>query len=331
VSCPRLFEAEAARDGRLGDAERTAFARHAGACADCAREVQALEALAAALRVEGEADELRARRERTRLLASFDRALLAPARRPRWPWMLAPVALAGAAALLLRGRPTPVPAPATAAVVRAEGAAVWSDRREAGREEVLLERGALWIHVVHAADGGHVLVRLPDGELEDTGTTFTVRAEDGHTTRVAVEEGRVLLRIHGQPPVSLGAGEAWAPPASGEKIRQQADEWPASAAPSEPRPAPRAAPKSAPQADPSAEFREAMAAFDTGDARQAAGRFAAFVARHPADPRAEDASYLRVIALQRCEDREGLREAAADYLRRYPAGFRRAEVEAVTR
>ena len=50
---------------------------------------------------------------------------------------------------------------------------------------------------------------LPDGELEDIGTTFTVSAEDGRTTRVAVQEGSVVLRIHGQPPVAIGPGETW--------------------------------------------------------------------------------------------------------------------------
>jgi outer membrane protein assembly factor BamD (BamD/ComL family) len=96
---------------------------------------------------------------------------------------------------------------------------------------------------------------------------------------------------------------------------------------SAPAPEPAAASVSAPDA----EFREAMAAFDGGDEREAAARFAAFVARHPTHPRAEDAAYLRVIALQRCGDRAGLTEAAGDYLRRYPAGFRRTEVEAVSR
>ena len=75
TSCPRLFEVEAARDGRLAGAELLSFERHMAACPVCLREAQALEAPAAALRATstGERDELHVRRERTRLLATFDR------------------------------------------------------------------------------------------------------------------------------------------------------------------------------------------------------------------------------------------------------------------
>ena len=331
--CPRTFEAEAARDGRLAGAERASFERHAASCADCAGEVRALEGLGAALRTGGsEADDLRVRRERTRLLAAFDRSLVAPER--RWklrPWMAAPPVLAAAAALLVRTPMAPPVASSPGAVVRAEGTAVWSDRREGGREEVRLDRGALWIHVVPEAEG-HLLVRLPDGELEDTGTTFTVSADGGRTTRVAVEEGRVALRIHGLAEVSLGAGEVWVPALPVATDSPRPSLRPADAPPAPSSSARLASPRVASHApDASADFREAMAAFDAGNAREAATRFAAFVARHAGDARAEDAAYLEVIALQRCGDRAGVGSAAADYLRRYPAGFRRSEVEAMSR
>ena len=73
-----------------------------------------------------------------------------------------------------------------------------------------------------------------------------------------------------------------------------------------------------------------MSALDGGDNRTAAARFAAFLATHPRDARAEDAAYLRVIALQRAGDAASMKEAAIQYLRRYPNGFRRAEVEALS-
>jgi TolA-binding protein len=63
----------------------------------------------------------------------------------------------------------------------------------------------------------------------------------------------------------------------------------------------------------------------------AAAAFASFLAKHPHDPRAEDAAYLRVIALQRSGDSGSVRWAAQEYLRRYPEGFRRAEMEALAR
>jgi TolA-binding protein len=94
----------------------------------------------------------------------------------------------------------------------------------------------------------------------------------------------------------------------------------------------RAAPVSPALApDPSTDFRAAMAALDQGDAARAAGAFARFISKYPRDPRAEDAAYLRVIALQRSGNASAMTEAAREYLRHYPAGFRRAEVEALSR
>jgi TolA-binding protein len=88
---------------------------------------------------------------------------------------------------------------------------------------------------------------------------------------------------------------------------------------------------SAAASDPSADFRRAMDALDRGDNHEAATHFAAFRAQHPRDPRAEDAAYLRVIALQRSGDTDQMKEAALAYLRLYPAGFRNAEVEKLAR
>ena len=52
--------------------------------------------------------------------------------------------------------------------------------------------------------------------------------------------------------------------------------------------------------------------------------------KHPRDPRAEDAAYLRVIALQRSGDRGSMEQAAQEYLRRYEGGFRGAEIETLS-
>ena len=85
ASCPRLFEVEASRDGRLTGAEAARFQSHLAACAVCAREARALQAVSEALRsptIAAGGDELHVRRERTRLLAAFD-ASLVPAPRGR--------------------------------------------------------------------------------------------------------------------------------------------------------------------------------------------------------------------------------------------------------
>ncbi len=345
--CPRFFEAEATRDGRLTGAERTSFERHVAMCPACSREVQALEALAASLRAshpeQAAADELHLRRQRTRLLAAFDGTLLSPRRSwgvgHRLLWPAAALALVVAFLLLPRlRRPAEAGAHAPSAVVHADSKAVWADRRVGDRENVILERGALWIHVDHSSGDGRLLVVLPDGELEDIGTTFTVSADDGHTTRVAVQEGHVVLRLRGQPAIALGPGDTWIPdprPVASARgsVAPSADSAPTARG----DPGVRMAPPSSgplaasPAPNPSVDFRAAMAAFDIGDNHQAAAAFADFLEKHPRDARAEDAAYLRVIALQRSGDGAGMKQAAIEYLRRYPAGFRQAEVEPFSR
>lgn len=349
TQCPRLFEVEAARDGRLTGAELASFERHMRDCPTCLRETRALERLAEALRStpDGDAtDMLHVRRERTRLLAAFDRALVGPSPRSsarrRLIWSAAAAALVTCVLVLRRARPSAEPVHPSA-VVRADGTAVWSDHREGNREVVDLEAGALWVHVDHSRGEEQLLVVLPDGELKDTGTTFTVNAEDGHTTRVAVQEGHVVLRIRGRAAVALGPGDTWtsnhrlAASASASAV-SPADTAPAAQLAAAERAAPRPRPSalmasssasspSAPASDSSVEFRAAMAALDVGDNHQAATAFALFLEKHPRDPRAEDAAYLRVIALQRTGDGAATKRAAVEYLRRFPGGFRQAEVE----
>jgi hypothetical protein len=347
--CPRLFEAEAMRDGRLTGAERTSFERHVAMCPACSREVQALETVAESLRASPQdptaADELHTRRARTRLLAAFDRALLSPRRSwivgHRLPWPAAVLALVVASLLLPRlRRPAEAPAHASSAVVHADSTAVWAERLVGDRENVVLERGALWIHVDHSSGDGRLLVVLPDGELEDIGTTFTVSADDGHTTRVAVREGHVVLRLTGQAAIALGPGDTWTPDprrlaSASASIEPTADPVPTARldrgeqSTLSPRPSAALPPPAA--SDASVDFRAAMAALDVGDNHQAAAAFARFLEKHPRDAHAEDAAYLRVIALQRSGDSAGTKQAALEYLRRYPAGFRHAEVEPVSR
>jgi len=354
--CPRQFEVEAMRDGRLGEVERASFGRHLTACAACAREARALDALAGALRSDpgrrGHADELHRWRERTRLLRAFDGSLVA--RRPVAPkaswaarkWLVWPVAvsaLVAGLAILTKVRLGAPPAPPVlAASIQADQAAVWSrDSAPDNRERVVLQRGTLSIRVDHASFTGRLQVVLPDGELEDTGTTFTVSVEDGRTVRVAVAEGSVVLRLRGQPALAIAAGATWVPPGrSLPPIVPVSAPALGSAAPRALAPPPLAA--TAPPArgsrhrDPSltdaaVDFRAAMALLRAGDGRGAAAAFAAFRFRYPADARAEDAAYLRVIALQRAGADGEVQRAAREYLQLYPRGFRRADVESLRR
>jgi hypothetical protein len=348
ATCPRLFEVEALRDGRLSGPELARFQAHLRACADCMREAQALESLAARLRAAASqptTDQLHVRRERTRLLAAFDERL-APTRTPnkkRWLGLAAAVvalsALAGLAFVVWPARQAPAPvsfvAPASDPVtVRADSSAEWSRHAENQVDRIVLHRGALSIHVEPAHPPRRLLVILPDGELEDIGTTFSVSADAGQTTRVTVQAGSVVLRLRGKPAIVLGAGDAWAPPppqpVAAPKSSTVGPTAPAPAA--KPSPAARGLSSSLPTAqtsDPSADFRAATAAFNGGDNIGAAARFDAFVTTHPRDPRAQDAAYLRILALQRAGNSAAMQQAARNYLSRYPGAFRRAEVEAL--
>jgi len=344
--CPRLFEVQAMRDGRLAGAELARFARHVTICAECAREARALEALAEAIRAGSEelvgSNELHVWRERTRLLAAFDGTLLAPATRLPARRLLLPAAIAAVIAGVLvtsRTRVEPLGKQPPSVDIRPEARTAWTERMEGDCKKVFLSRGALRIHVDHSAPHGRFLVELPDGELEDRGTTFTVSAEDGHTTRVAVEEGSVMLRLRDRSSMTIRAGEAWiretnvvsaelspAPAPSPAPLHHMSTRTRAAAS------APLSAePTDSSAEDPTSDFRAAMSLLNAGANRRAAAGFASFVEAHPLDPRAEDAAYLLVIAFQRCGAEDDARRAAEDYLRRYPAGFRRAEVEKLSR
>ena len=83
--------------------------------------------------------------------------------------------------------------------------------------------------------------------------------------------------------------------------------------------------------DPLVDFRTASEALRAGDNRRAAAAFTRFLADHPGDPMAEDAAYLRVIALQRMGADDDMKRAAETYLERFPSGFRHAEVQQLAR
>lgn len=357
-SCTRLFEVEALRDGRLTGTEVTRFQSHVRSCSVCAQELSALQGLATALRstVTQAEDELRVRRERTRLLAAFDASLMPsskPSRRKLWFGALGGLAAALALALLLHPSRTVAPvapaAPVAAAPdsvkVEASTATQWSRRVEASQETITIESGTLSIRVEHQHSQRRLLVLVPDGALEDIGTTFSVTVAAARTTHVEVQDGTVTLRLRDRPAITLLAGEAWSPAPAEATSGPSADAPPpdtrghertvrsvASArASSVPSSTPTLPPRSVALPDAAGDFRAAMAAFTRGDHALASSLFAAFLSQHPADSRSEDAAYLRVLTLQRAGDVSGMRKAASEYLERYPGGFRASEVKALSR
>jgi len=346
--CPRRFEVQARRDGRLSAAEAAHFERHLLACPSCTQELAALENLQRELRQATalESDELHIRRQRTRLLAAFDQGLVEPATSPRRYWRAAAGALLAAAALLLvlawRKWPIALRPPASNVAIRADESSAWSQRQVGGREQIRLQRGTLWIQVSHGLQELALLLELPDGELEDTGTTFSVTVEGGHTRRVAVEAGSVILRLRGAPAVTLRAHESWAPSDLRESASANTPSIATSVTSAIPAPtqlpspgSPSSAPLVGAAANPpvlttaraSDDFREAVATLNAGNGRAAASQFARFIAAHPHDARAEDAAYLRVLALRQAGDQAAMQAAGRAYLEQYRAGFRRSEVE----
>ena len=348
-ACPRLFEVEALRDGRLTGTEVTRFQSHVRTCPSCAQEMQAIAGLAEALRSTAtppEADELRVRRERTRLLAAFDASLVpSPGTSRAKLWLAACAALtmvAMLAWLLLPSRPAAPVAESTNSVkVQAATTTKWSRRAENQSETITLESGTLSIRVDHQRPHRRLLVLLPDGELEDVGTTFSVSAAAAHTTQVTVQDGAVILRLRDLPALTLRAGDSWSParapaPATAASVLiPTAPPFPsvhaatparASLPSSSNAPAP-----AADSSDPATDFRAAMSAFTSGDNARASSLFATFLGQHPRDSHAEDAAYLRVLALQRAGNASGMKQAATEYLARYPHGFRYAEVEPLSR
>ena len=338
VSCVRISEVEAARDGRLTGAERKSFERHLPLCADCREEDRKLNALADCLRAvpAPEPDEMASRRRRQQLLLEADRQVVAGTPAPRRFGLVFAVVVA-AALLLFVGqrfytrRPASVATVPTAnaeiATIRAAEGARWSKARDGLIERIDLQEGELAI-AVHGSAGEHVVVKLPDGELEDLGTRFIVVVQAGATKQVVVQEGLVVLRLRDRAPVHIGAGSSWVREtpavASASLIVPPITSAPLVAAPKM---------KLAPSAEPSdidvpgAELKVAMGSYRSGNHREAAAKFAAFIQAHPGDARSEDASYLRIVALQRAGDHAAARVAAKEYLTRYPKGFRVPEVE----
>lgn len=348
------------RDGRLTGPELASFGRHMTSCRACSHEVKALDELADAFgaegRVEALPDELRVARARARLLADFDRALVASGGRATSPWLrraAAGGAVAGGLVCLVvcfvlaaRLRPlTEAAVVGSGAVITPEAETIWSKQVEGDAEKIVLARGALAIHIDHAAlRRGRLIVLVPDGELEDIGTTFTVRAADGRTKQVVVQQGSVLVRIRGSAPVLLNAGQTWTAgetgaPAADVATRPAPIEPPADVQRRGPRHqvADRAPPRRAEthveldEPARSKELRAAVSLLDRGEGCEAAAGFARYVKLYPDDGRAEDAAYLRVIALQRCGSDDEMKRAAGEYLARYPSAFRRAEVERLSR
>jgi hypothetical protein len=202
-------------------------------------------------------------------------------------------------------------------------------------ERIRLAAGVLRVSVPHQHQGHRFLVTLPDGEIEVRGTRFEVEVRDQRTRRLEVRDGLVALRLAGRHEQLLAAGSRWSPPASvGEPEVVARHDGPGSSAAGPVLPASAPAPHALRAAAPRvatetlASFVAGLDALHRGDLAAAATLFAAFEREHPDDDRAEDAGYLRVVALRRVGT-SGAAAAAESYLRRYARGARRWDAVAL--
>ena len=320
LPCPFAAEIEAGHDGRLGAVDLARIDRHLATCAPCRSLRAGLDALRAeARRAAVGVPDLDRHRARVSLL---HRAAQPGPSGGRARFFAGALVMASLALLLLGGvQRRRSASPHALARVEAEAGAAWSRGAAAQAEFITLTDGVIRVMVPHQHAGHRFVVTLPDGQIEVRGTRFEVEVRDRRTRRVDVAEGLVALRLAGRPERLLAAGSRWESADLPSRVAA------APIAPTSLLPAPSPTSRADPPVHPTLgaalpTYASGLAAFGRGDLATAAARFAAFEAAHPADDRAEDAGYLRLLSLRRAGS-SAAAGAAESYLRRYPRGARR--------
>lgn len=344
--CGRTWEAEAARDGRLGDDRVASHRRHVAHCVACAEECAWLERLGSTLREPSTPplSELSQYRLRRRVLDAVHRNMVKPEVRVarRLHFVAASLAAAfviasGAIGLRLLRAPG---ATATEVLTIDESGARWSRRRDENAERIDLTDGTLGIHVDRPAGGAPLVVRVPDGEIEDVGTVFHVEVAEGRTRRVHVDQGRVIVRVTSSPEATVAAGETWTPslaPSSAVAVTAapansaNAASAPASASTSTSMSSARPSDGDArPLSSPAARARTSpTSALSVPPAPSNAAPRPAAAGGVGIDASDEDVAYVEIVRLLQQGQKAQAKAAARDYVERYPHGFRRAEVDGV--
>ena len=301
--CARMWQVQAARDGRLLGKELANALRHIAECGDCSREQRALCELARRLAtVPAPAPgPLLLRRTRQAVLGAWDAHLVRsqepePASRSA---LLVAFAAATVVALAFGYRRSQPKAgapesPAAFFDVVVKPGTRWSTRTESHVTRVTVQDGFAAFTVRHP-NAQRLLVDLPDGELEDLGTVFQVEVREQHTVQVSVSQGRVLVRLKSRPAFELTVGQSW-----------QAEPVSKPTAGPEPRPAiarPPSVNVPRPRHEP--------------------------LAPQPKANSAEDDAYLHIVDLLRNGNELEARAKASQYLAQFPRGFRRPEVQTI--
>jgi hypothetical protein len=218
-----------------------------------------------------------------------------------------------------------------------------------------IQTGAVRAEVAKLETGQRFLLRTPDAEIEVHGTSFRVAVADadpscgaGTITRVTAFEGVVSVR-HGSAEAKVSAGQKWPPdcmpprplsplPRVSRAALPVAPSSVANATANAAATAARPPVTEAPAAEPSVpasdlaeqnnSFARALVLKRQGASHEALAAFEGFAARYPASPLLESALIERMRVL-RTLDAAKAREAARQYLSRYPAGVARDEARAI--
>jgi len=324
-SCARTWEVEAARDGRLTSDARESLELHLASCGPCARERRLVEELGARLRASShDADEVALRRLRASTLERADATLSGrTSAAPRVRWIALALAATIAAFFVVRvslhRAVTQPPNDSSVSVTATSGEARWSRASIDGVDLVTLDHGTIALVVRRKPGDPRVVVRVPDGEIEDMGTVFRVTVDHGRTTEIHVTEGSVVFRRRGGESVTVVAGAPFV-------ARLDVGSTP-------PPMSPTIAENVAPAASPPPSVTPPKTPHGDGTVPTASP------SSHPppmsSDPTTqdeaieEDGAYLQIVALVREGRSEEARLAAKEYLRRFPNGFRRPEVEKI--
>lgn len=322
--CNQTWLVDAIREGRVVGNQAAAFDRHRSACAECLERERGLDELKSTLQSlpSGVPPALIVRRRRQDLLRVWD-ARLSPQRpgaRRLLVRVLAPASLLVVAFAIWFFRPPPAVV-SWVEVVASDGAR-WSDHRKDNEDRVVLHDGHFQLTISRPSRSSHVAIQLPDGLIEDLGTVLEIWIAEGHTDYVSVQRGEVSLLVRGRASLRLRAGQHWS---RLPEVAQSAAVEPSLAPPDTGSQAPvsgsatqrgLAVPQHPPQRKTAhaAQVPLVRSASSASDVQGSGGVIA------------EDAQYNQIVSFLRQDDQRRALDSARAYLRRYPDGFRRAEV-----
>ena len=343
-TCSQVARVIGVRPGELDASLRA----HVERCAECTRELEALERIVDAGREidVSPSEPARMEQRRARLLEAARRSTTP--RASRTPVMIAVLAVAVAVAMvalvgvdrLAPATPTATPraealalseppaaAPRAHGVVRASAGSHFTLLSDAPDEIVRLVEGAITVSVTPLAPGERFRVVVGDAEVEVRGTAFEVAAHDDRLESVDVLHGAVEVRLEGRAPTLVPAGARWTRPLDDETpAAVRTDATARAVRPRAPAPTEVEEPVTVESSWTAARgFEAGWSALHDGNPVAAAAAFGEVLDRAPSDPLAEDASFWRAVALSRAERTTQARAALELFVRTYPRSVRAPE------